>query len=375
MSVPPAPPGEALEFRRLTVTPRPPSQRAAVLAAPVFGRTFTDHMVTARYTEEAGWHDFTVGPFQDLPLSPATSVLHYGQAIFEGLKAYRQPDGSVALFRPELNAVRFAASAARIAMPPLPRPAFLASLRALLEADHAWVPDGADRTLYLRPLMIATDPAVVATASGGYLFVLFASPAGAYFDGGTRALRVWVERDRVRAARGGTGAAKFAGNYGAGLLAQKLAREHGCDQVIWLDPERRRYVEELGAMNLFLVAREESGDVLLTPPLSDSLLAGVTRDSIIDLARDGGMTVREEPIAIERWRDGARDGGIREAFACGTAVAVAPIGRVDDATGHFVMGDGRPGPVARTLGQRLLDLQFGRAEDTRRWRHTVWKAS
>ncbi|TDD38177.1 branched-chain amino acid aminotransferase [Actinomadura sp. KC06] len=375
MSAPPTPPGEDLEFQRLPVTPGPPSQRAAILADPVFGRTFTDHMVTARYTEEAGWHGFTVGPFRELPLSPATSALHYGQAIFEGLKAYRQPDGSVALFRPELNAARFAASAARIAMPPLPRPAFLASLGALLEADHAWVPDGADRTLYLRPLMIATDEAVVAAASRTYLFALFASPAGAYFDGGIRALRVWVERDQVRAARGGTGAAKFAGNYGAGLLAQKLARERGCDQVIWLDPERRRFVEELGAMNLFLVAREEGGDVLLTPPLSDSLLAGVTRDSIIGLARDGGMTVREEPIAIERWQDGARDGTIREAFACGTAVAVAPIGSIHDATGHFVIGDGQPGPVTLALGQRLLDLQFGRAEDTHGWRHTAWKAS
>lgn len=355
-------------FEIRTGSRTPVARREAILAEPVFGSTFTDHVATACYTEADGWHDFAVQPFGDLTLSPASSVLHYGQSIFEGLKAYRQPDGSITLFRPEQNAARLRSSAERIAMPTLPEDVFLAALRSLLTVEHSWVPAGEGRTLYLRPLMFATQPRLFVTGSSEFRFLVLASPAGEYFRGGMRALTVWAEQQYVRASPGGTGAAKFAGNYGAALIAQRRAAEAGCDQVVWLDATEHRFVEELGAMNVFLVVDEDGQDTLCTPPAGDTVLAGVTRDSLLTLARDQGLAVRVGPISLAEWRAGAADGTVREAFACGTAVGVAPIGQVRSSDGGFVIGDGAPGPLTIALRQQLLDLQFGRTADPYGWR-------
>ncbi|PWW58318.1 branched chain amino acid aminotransferase [Actinokineospora spheciospongiae] len=354
-----------------TSTPNPhpatPERVAEVLASPGFGRYFTDHMVTVRHTREQGWHDARVGPYQPLTLDPSASVLHYGQAIFEGLKAYAQPDGSIATFRPEANAARFRASARRMAMPELPDELFLESLRLLVEADRRWVSTKPEESLYLRPFMISTEAALGVRPASEYLYLVIASPAGAYFAGGIKPVTVWLSTEYVRAAPGGTGAAKFAGNYAASLVAQAQAAEQGCDQVVWLDAVERRWVEEMGGMNLFFVL----GDKVVTPALSGSLLPGITRDSLLSLARDLGYTTEERPISTEEWEKKAASGELTEVFACGTAAVITPVGHVKHATGSFDVSGGATGPVTTRLRQTLTDLQYGRIEDPQGWMSTL----
>ncbi|WP_229795115.1 branched-chain amino acid aminotransferase, partial [Saccharothrix coeruleofusca] len=270
----------ALPFSRIPAPqPATPERVAEVLAKPGFGQHFTDHMVTIRWGRDQGWHSAEVRPYGPLELDPAAMVLHYGQSIFEGLKAYRQPDGSIASFRPEANAARFRASARRIAMPELPDEVFLESLRELVAVDGRWVPSDAEASLYLRPYLFATEKGLGVRPAGEYLYVLIASPAGSYFAGGLKPVTVWLSTEYVRAAPGGTGAAKFAGNYAASLVAQAQAAEQGCDQVVWLDAVERRWVEEMGGMNLFFVLGSGEGARVVTPELSGSLLPGITRDS------------------------------------------------------------------------------------------------
>lgn len=345
-------------------SPRSAEERARVLQDPGFGQVFTDHMVSATYSPDQGWHDARLSSYAPITLDPATSALHYGQAIFEGLKAYHQPDGGVALFRPAMNAARFQRSARRLAMAELPAALFLDSVRALVRADRDWVPAKPGESLYLRPLEFATDPFLGVRPSLTYRYLLFASPAGTYFPGGVRPVSVWLSTEYVRAAPGGTGEAKCAGNYAASLVAQAQAAEQGCDQVVWLDAVEHTYVEEMGGMNLYFVL---SDGRLLTPALTGTLLPGVTRDSILTLAADLGLDAVEGRISTEEWERGCADGTISEVFACGTAAVVTPVGDVKYAGGAFTVADGAPGAVTLKVREALLGIQHGTAPDPHGW--------
>jgi len=362
-------------YRRPTATPVPDAERAALLENPGFGRVFTDHMVTARYAEGKGWYDARLEPYGPLSLDPSTSALHYGQEIFEGLKVYRQPDDGLALFRPEQNARRFVRSATRLAMAPLPEELFLESLQVLVEQDAPWVPQAPETSLYLRPFMFATDPFIGVRPSLEYLYCLIASPVGAYFPRGVEPVSVWLSTDYVRAAPGGTGEAKCAGNYAASLVAQAQAAAEGCDQVVWLDAVERRWIEEMGGMNLYFVLADEPDDphsgVLVTPELTGTLLAGVTRDTLLTVAADLGLGVEVRRISTDEWREGVADGRITETFACGTAAVITPVGLVKGSGTDFTVGDGSPGPVTMLLRRTLLDIQHGLAADPHGWLRRV----
>jgi branched-chain amino acid aminotransferase len=354
-----------------TRTPHPapatPERIAEVLANPGFGVHFTDHMVTARWNRTDGWHGATVEPYRPIELDPAAMVLHYGQAIFEGLKAYRHADGSIQSFRPEANAERFRRSSRRLAMPELPDELFLGSLRELVAVDERWVPSADEESLYLRPFMISTEVGLGVRPASEYLYVLIASPAGSYFASGVRPVSVWLSTEYVRAAPGGTGAAKFAGNYAASLVAQAQAAEQGCDQVVWLDAVERRWVEEMGGMNLFFVFGSGSSARVVTPELTGSLLAGVTRDSLLTLASELGYQVEERRVSTEEWEKKVESGELTEVFACGTAAVITPVGSVKHADGGFTINGGEPGTVSMRLREALTALQRGTAPDPHGW--------
>ncbi|WP_406631717.1 branched-chain amino acid aminotransferase [Amycolatopsis sp. WGS_07] len=333
-----------------------------------FGSVFTDHMVTVRYRPDEGWHDAKVERFGPTALSPAAAGLHYGQTIFEGLKAYRAPDDRVLLFRPDANAARFQRSARRLAMPELPGELFVQALEELVAADRRWVPSADGGSLYLRPFLVATEPFLGMRPAEEYLFCVIASPVGGVFAGGPDAISVDVAHDYARAAPGGTGSAKCGGNYAAALPALRRAVSEGYDQVVFLDAAQHRYVEELGGMNIFFVFRDGR---ITTPPLLDTVLAGVTRDSVITLAEEAGHQVAEAPYSVEQWRADAASGQLREVFACGTAATIAGIGRARYLGEEFAIGDGGVGPVTAGLRTRLLDLQYGRAEDVHGWVRVV----
>jgi branched-chain amino acid aminotransferase len=347
---------------RPATSPVTEGERLARLVDPGFGRVFTDHMALVRYNETDGWHDARVESRANFPLDPAAAVLHYAQEIFEGLKAYRRDDGGVNLFRPDANARRFWNSAERMAMAPLPEAVFVEAVEQLVRIDRHWIPDG-DGSLYLRPFMIASETFLGVKPSSEYIFAVIASSVGSYFKGGPAPVAIWVSEQYTRAAVGGTGAVKCGGNYAASLRAQAEAMEHGCDQVVFLDAVERRYVEELGGMNVFFAFDDGS---LLTPPLG-TILPGITRDSIIALARDAGVTVREELYSFEQWRADAASGKLKEAFACGTAAVISPIGKVRATGGDFLINGGEAGPVAMGLRKQLVDIQYGRAPDPHGW--------
>ena len=344
--------------------PVPADERATLLQNPGFGRLFTDHMVVVRYAADRGWHDARVQARKPIMLDPATAVLHYAQEIFEGLKAYRTADGGAALFRPEANARRFHASAERLAMAPVPEALFVEAVKQLVSIDRAWIPDAPGGSLYLRPFMFASEVFLGVKPSSEYLFMVIASAVGAYFKGGAETVSVWVSEEYTRAAPGGTGAAKCGGNYAASLRAQAEATAHGCDQVVFLDAVERRWVEELGGMNVFFVFDDGS---IATPPLTGSILPGITRDSLLKLARDAGMAVREEPYAIDQWEKDAASGHLTEAFACGTAAVITPIGTVKGAERTFTISGAKAGPVSKRLLGTLVDLQRGRLNDAHGW--------
>jgi branched-chain amino acid aminotransferase len=352
---------------RSNTSPLPANERAAVLKDPGFGNVFTDHMVSIRWSANRGWHDSAVEPYGPLTMDPATSSLHYGQSVFEGLKAYRHSDGGVYTFRPEVNAERFQRSAARLAMAQLPTELFLDSISALLELDAGWVPEDREKSLYLRPFMFSTEVGLGVRPADEYLFLLIASPAGAYFAGGVHPVSVWLTEDYVRAVPGGTGEAKCAGNYAASLLAQAEAIEHGCDQVVWLDANEHRWVEEMGGMNLYFVYGSGSSARLVTPELTGSLLPGVTRDSLVTLGTDLGYSVEEGKISVDDWRRDCESGAITEVFACGTAAVITPVGNVRGRTGEWTVGAGEAGPITLQLREALLDIQTGAATDPHEW--------
>jgi branched-chain amino acid aminotransferase len=348
-------------------SPRTDDERAQILAAPGFGTYFTDHLARVDYADGA-WGEGQVVPYGPLALDPATTVLHYGQEIFEGLKAYRQPDGSIASFRPEANAARFQRSARRLGMAELPAQLFVESVRALVEADQKWVPSDPEESLYLRPFMIATEVGLgVNKPSSTYTFLTIASPAGPYFAGGVKPVKVWLSTEFTRAAPGGTGEAKCGGNYAAAFLAQAQATAKGCDQVVWLDAAEHRWVEEMGGMNLYFVYGSGSAARIVTPALTGTLLPGVTRDSLLTLAGELGYPAEEGKLSTDEWRQGNESGAITEVFACGTAAVITPVGAVDSASGRWTVGDGQPGPISMQLRERLLGIQTGRVADTHGW--------
>jgi branched-chain amino acid aminotransferase len=362
--------------RTLTTSPTSPDRLAEILAAPGFGKYFTDHMVLIDWDAERGWHDERVVPYGPFTMDPATMLFHYGQEIFEGLKAYQQPDGSVAAFRPEANAARFARSARRIALPELPESLFVESLKELVDVDRAWVPTAPETSLYLRPFMFASEVALGVHPSTKVTYCLIASPAGTYFSHGATGVTVWLSTEYVRAAPGGTGEAKTAGNYAASLLAQAEATQRGCDQVVWLDAVERRWIEEMGTNNLcFVYGSEQSGRVeMVTPELNGSLLPGITRDSLITLARDLGYTATERRISTDEWGKAVDAGEMTETFGCGTAAVVTPVAAVRSADGEFTIGGGQPGPVTLKLREALTAIQHGTAPDPHGWMHTLVEA-
>jgi len=350
--------------RHLTTTPSPPSERARLMVDPGFGRVFTDHMALIDWTADAGWTGHRVVPRAPLQMDPAAAVLHYGQEIFEGIKAFRHADGSVWTFRPEANAARFVVSARRMAMPELSSADFLGSLEALVRVDADWVPDSDEASLYLRPFMFASEAFLGVRPARAMAYVLIASPVGPYFSGGVRPVPIWVAEDLRRAGPGGTGAAKCGGNYAASLLSQQEAYAEGCEQVCFLDAATGTNLEELGGMNVFVVLDDGSA---ATPRLTGTLLEGITRASVITLLRDGGHDVVERDVSLAEVRSGLADGRVVEAFACGTGAAVSPIGRLVGEGFDLTVADGETGPVTAAVRCQLTDIQYGRAEDRHGW--------
>ncbi len=352
-------------------TPRSDDQVAEILANPGFGIHFTDHMLTLEWTPEAGWHDGRITKYGPLSLDPATAVLHYAQETFEGMKAYRHEDGSVWTFRPEENAKRMVRSSHRLAFPVLDPENFVQAVDTLVEIDQRWVPEGAgEKSLYLRPFMIASEVFLGVRPAQHVTFMVIASPAGAYFKGGIKPLMLWLTEEYTRAGRGGMGAAKTGGNYASSLVAQQEAIAQGCDQVVFLDVAEGKYVEELGGMNMYFVY----ADGHIVTPETGTILEGITRSAIIDLAQRKGHKVEERKFSIDEWRDGVASGEIAEVFACGTAAVVTPVGTLKWEGGEVgtagTHGD-EAGPLTLEIRQALVDIQYGRTEDTFGWMHRV----
>ena len=346
------------------------ADRAEKIANPGFGKYYTDHMVICEWNEATGWDEPELIPYGPLSLDPATAVFHYGQEIFEGMKAYRQPDGGISLFRPDANATRFARSANRLALPKMPIELFIETVEELVKMDAGWVPDKIGEALYLRPFMIATEVGLGVRPTNKATYLLIATPAGAYFDP-SKAVSVWISTEYVRAAPGGTGEAKCGGNYAASLVAQKAAAAQGCDQVVWIDAVERKWVEEMGGMNLYFVRGKGAAATVVTPQLTGTLLPGITRDSILSVAADLGYKTSEEMISIDDWRDGVASGEISEIFACGTAAVVSSVGQAMSTMGTWVTGDGQPGAITMQIRNTLLGIQHGTIADTHNWVHKV----
>ena len=336
-----------------------------------FGTVFTDHMVRISWTRSGGWAKQRVVPYGPLELSPATAVLHYGQEVFEGLKAYRHADGTIWSFRPVKNAKRFNKSAVRLALPELPTDLFVASCAALVRLDRDWVPSAPDTSLYLRPFMFASEAFLGVRPANEVEFLVIASPAGAYFAGGVRPVSIWVDAHYHRAAPGGTGAAKCGGNYAASLLPQQLAAAKGFDQVLYLAVSDAGNIEELGGMNLIAVRADGTVE---TPALTGTILEGVTRDSILQLAKARGHRVEERPIPLAELVADIESGAVTELFACGTAAVVTPVGRLagklpgeQPRKFDVTVGSGEPGALTMALRDELTGIQYGLIPDTHGW--------
>jgi branched-chain amino acid aminotransferase len=336
-----------------------PEERQKRMLNLGFGKVFSEHMIVIPYSADLGWGRGSLKPYGPIVLDPAASVLHYGQAIFEGFKAYHQPDGHIRTFRPEANAHRFNQSARRLAMPEIPEALFVEAADLLIRTEKDWVPKAIGESLYLRPFMIATEAALGIKPASEYIFAILASPAGAYFPQGVKPVTVWISDDYVRAAPGGTGSAKCAGNYAAS------------DQVVWLDAVHRRYIEEMGGMNIMFVYQEKGETVIVTPELTGTLLPGITRVSLLQIAKDLGFKSEERRVTVEEWEAALLEGRMTEAFACGTAAVITPIGAVKSRKGEWVINNRETGPVAAKMREALLNLQHGLAPDAHGWLHTV----
>ncbi len=340
---------------------------AGIWENPGFGNYFTDHMAVANWDAEQGWHGDRLVPYAPLAMDPASAVYHYAQEIFEGLKAYRHADGSVWLFRPEANAARFVRSASRLALPELPVEDFVTSVRNLVELDARWVPGGEEQSLYLRPFMMANENFLGVRAAHSVLYAVIAGPVGAYFSGGVAPVDIWISTDYSRVATGGTGEAKCGGNYAASLKPQQVAYEQGCSQVLFVDAKEHTWIEELGGMNFFMVTADNQ---LVTPELNGNILPGVTRDSLLQVAPELGLTPVERPVSLAEVLAGIQDGTVRELFACGTAAVITPIGSLKSPDAQYAI-DTAQAQYTIPLRNMLLDIQYGRVEDTRGWMQRV----
>jgi len=329
-----------------------------------FGKIFTDHFFIAKYDEGKGWHDPTIEPYRPLSLDPTAMCLHYGQEIFEGLKAYRGKDDSIYLFRPMENIKRMSASAQRLCMPPMDADLFLEAIKKLVLLEKDWIPHGEGTSMYIRPTMIATEAALGVHPATEYIFFIVVGPVGAYYPEGFSPTKIYVSDEYVRAARGGIGAIKAAGNYAASLFASKIAMEQGYTQVLWLDAIHRKYVEEVGTSNIFFVI----GDEMITAPLAGTILPGVTRDSVIRLARTWGMTVSEKPLSMDEIIAAQADGALKEVFASGTAAVVSPVGQINYKGTVYPIGGGKIGSITQRLYNEILQIQYGEKEDPFGWR-------
>ncbi|WP_084626750.1 branched-chain amino acid aminotransferase [Demequina aurantiaca] len=368
--VPSASAPSAVEAFEVQLNPAPQSvaQREAALADLNFGTQFTDHMARAQWRTGTGWLDRRVEAYGPLSLDPAAAVLHYGQEIFEGLKAYRWADGSVWVFRPEANAARFNKSAQRLALPQLHVDDFIGSIEALVRTDLDWVPDSEESSLYLRPFMFASEAFLGVRPANQVDYLLIASPVGPYFTGGVKPVSIWVAQGYHRAGPGGTGDAKCGGNYAASLLPQMQAAENGCQQVLFLDAKEDRYLDELGGMNVFVVRRDGTVE---TPRLTGTILEGITRSSVITQLEDSGRKVLEKDITLDEVRSGIESGDVVEVFACGTAAVVTPVGRLASPDFDVTINDGEAGDVTMAIRAALTDIQYGRAADTYGWMRRV----
>ena len=334
-----------------------------------FGKIFTDHMFVMNYTEGKGWHDPRIEPFHNISLSPAAMVYHYGQEMFEGLKAYKNPDGNVYLFRPDMNAKRTNATNDRLVIPQLPVEDFVQAVSAVVDVDSVWIPTEPGTSLYIRPFIIATDEFLGVAPSKTYLFMVILSPSGAYYESGLAPVGIWIEDEYVRAVRGGIGFAKTGGNYAASLIAQQKAHDAGYSQVLWLDGVERKYIEEVGAMNIFF---KIAGKVV-TPALSGSILPGITRDSTIQLCKEWGYEVQERKISAEELLQAQKDGTLEEVFGTGTAAVISPVGKLRYQDEVMTIGNGETGPLSMKLYETITGIQTGKLEDTKGWRVKVGK--
>ena len=347
-----------------TETPKEKPAKGAKLG---FGKIFTDHMFVMNYTEGQGWHDARVVPFQNISLSPAAMVYHYGQEMFEGLKAYKGDDGEVYLFRPDMNAKRTNASNERLVIPELPEEDFVQAVKAVVDVDRDWVPTDPGTSLYIRPFIIATDEFLGVAPSKTYLFMIILSPSGAYYESGLAPVGIWIEDEYVRAVRGGMGFAKTGGNYAASLIAQQKAHDAGYSQVLWLDGVERKYIEEVGAMNIFF----KINGTVITPMLNGSILPGITRNSVLELCRSWGYPVEERKISADELIEAQKNGTLEECWGTGTAAVISPVGKLRYVDEVMTINGGSIGELSQKLYDTITGIQTGVLEDPRGWRVTV----
>lgn len=328
-----------------------------------FGTIFTDHMFLMNYETGKGWHDPRIVPYQSLSLEPSAMVFHYGQEMFEGLKAYKTEDGRTLLFRPNKNIERANRSNRRLCIPEIPEEDFLDALKALVKTDEAWIPSKPGTSLYIRPFVIATDPFLGVRPSDTYLFIIILSPVGAYYPEGLNPVKIWIEDEYVRAVRGGIGEAKTGGNYVASLKSQVKAHEEGYSQVLWLDGVERKYIEEVGAMNIFF----KIDGTIVTPQLNGSILPGVTRDSVINLCKEWGLQVEERKISIDEIYEAHKNGKLEEVFGTGTAAVISPVKELRWENHFMQVGNGQIGKYSQKFYDTITGLQLGKIEDTFNW--------
>ena len=349
---------------KITRTTSPKAKQEGPLG---FGRIVTDHMFIMDYTKGKGWHDPRIVPYQDLVLSPAAMVFHYGQEMFEGLKAYKGDDGKSYLFRPDMNGKRTNATNKRLCIPELPVDDFVQAVKAVVKEDEDWIPTEPGTSLYVRPFIIATEPFLGVDVSETFMFIIILSPSGAYYEEGLAPVGIWIEDDYVRAVRGGMGFAKTGGNYAASLAAQVKAHDDGYSQVLWLDGVERKYIEEVGAMNIFF----KIDGTVVTPMLSGSILPGITRDSVLTLCREWGIPTEERKISVEELLEAQKNGKLEEVFGTGTAAVISPVGKLRYKDEVMTISGGEIGPLSQKIYDTVTGIQLGKIEDKHGWRVEV----
>ena len=349
---------------KITKTENPKQKPQGALG---FGKIFTDHMFVMDYTEGKGWHDPVIVPFGNFSFSPAAMVFHYGQEMFEGLKAYKGADGKAYLFRPDMNAKRTNATNERLCIPFLPEEDFVEAVKAVVKVDEDWIPTEEGTSLYIRPFIIATDPFLGVSPSKTYKFIIILSPSGAYYASGLEPVGIWIEDDYVRAVRGGVGYAKTGGNYASSLAAQVKAHDAGYSQVLWLDGVERKYIEEVGAMNIFF----KINGTVVTPMLNGSILPGITRNSVIHLCKTWGLPVEERKISVDELLEAQKSGALEEVFGTGTAAVISPVGKLRYKDDVMTIGDGTIGALSQKLYDTVTGIQTGRLPDEFGWRFEV----